>query len=170
MIERGIALLILTGLFFIFTFFTFFFRHLVYQFLCILVLMVLHGVLYLYLNAEFLAAIQVIVYAGAILVMFLFTLFLFPEEELKDLKGDFKRIKYTSFLPIAIFICLLFLVLVKGIPESYSPLKIYFDLKEMSVLLFNEYWMAIFLLAFILSFPMVALYVFFKKEEESGDS
>lgn len=113
MIERGIALLILTGLFFIFTFFAFFFRHLVYQFLCILVLMVLQGVLYLYLNAEFLAAIQVIVYAGAILIMFLFTLFLFPEEELKDLKGDFKRIKYPSFLPIAIFISLLLLVLVK---------------------------------------------------------
>ncbi|MEZ0344255.1 MAG: NADH-quinone oxidoreductase subunit J [Caldimicrobium sp.] len=170
MIERAIALLILTGLFFIFTLLAFFFRHLVYQFLCILVLMVLQGVLYLYLNAEFLGAIQVIVYAGAVLIMFLFTLFLFPEEELKHLKIDLKNLKYSSFLPVALFIFLLLSVLVKGIPESYQPRNIYFDLKEISNLLFNEYWLAIFLLAFILSFPMVALYVFFKREEKSGSS
>lgn len=168
-IERALSLLILTGLFFFFTFLAFYFRHLVYQFLCILVLMILQGVLYLYLNAEFLAAIQVIVYAGAILVMFLFTLFLFPEEELRDLKMDFKKIKYTSFLPIALLVFLLLIGLVRGIPQTYLPQRLYFDLKEMSALLFNEYWVTIFLLAFILSFPMVALYVFFKREEESGD-
>lgn len=170
MIERAIALLILTGLFFFFTFLALSLRHLVYQFLCILALMVLQGVLYLYLNAEFLGAIQVIVYAGAVLIMFLFTLFLLPEEDLRDLKLDFKSLKYSSFLPIALFVFLLLSALVKGIPESYQPQRLYFDLKEIGALLFNEYWVAIFLLAFILSFPMVALYVFFKREEESGDS
>ena len=40
--------------------------------------------LYLFLNAEFIAAIQVIVYAGAILVLFLFVLLLLNlREELK---------------------------------------------------------------------------------------
>lgn len=170
MIERALSLLILTGLFFVFSFLVFYFRHLVYQFLCILLLMVLQGVLYLYLNAEFLAAIQVIVYAGAILVMFLFTLFLFPEEELKDLKRDLKNLRYASFIPISLFIFLLLVGLTRGIPESYSPRKIYFDLKEVSILLFNEYYLAIFVLAFILSFPMVALYVFFKKEDYRGDN
>lgn len=170
MIERAIALLIFTSLFFIFTLFTFFFRHLVYQFLCILVLMVLQGILYLYLNAEFLAAIQVIVYAGAILVMFLFTLFLFPEEDLRDVKGDFRSLRYTPFLPVALFIFLFLWELIRGIPESYLPQKIYFDLREMASLLFNEYWIILFILAFILSFPMVALYVFFKEERENGNS
>ncbi|MEW6068068.1 MAG: NADH-quinone oxidoreductase subunit J [Nitrospirota bacterium] len=37
--------------------------------------------LYLFLNAEFLAAIQVIVYAGAILVLFLFVIFLLNLKE-----------------------------------------------------------------------------------------
>jgi NADH-quinone oxidoreductase subunit J len=132
--------------------------------------MVLQGVLYLYLNAEFLAAIQVIVYAGAILVMFLFTLFIFPEAELKDLKMDLKNLRYASFIPISLFIFLLLVGLTRGISESYSPRKIYFDLKEVSMLLFNEYYLAIFVLAFILSFPMVALYVFFKKEDYRGDN
>ncbi len=170
MIERALSLLFLTGLFFVFSFLAFYFRHLVYQFLCILILMVLQGVLYLYLNAEFLGAIQIIVYAGAILVMFLFTLFLFPEEELKDLKMNFKKLRYTFFIPISLFIFLLLVSLIRGIPDSYSPRRIYFDLKEISILLFNEYYLAIFVVAFILSFPMVALYVFFKKEESCGDS
>jgi NADH-quinone oxidoreductase subunit J len=37
--------------------------------------------LYLFLNAEFLAAIQIIVYAGAILVLFLFVIFLLDLKE-----------------------------------------------------------------------------------------
>ncbi|MGB9761721.1 MAG: hypothetical protein ACPLWD_04445, partial [Caldimicrobium thiodismutans] len=103
-------------------------------------------------------------------VMFLFTLFLFPEEDLRDVKGDFRGLRYTSFLPVALFIFLFLWELIRGIPESYLPQKIYFDLREMASLLFNEYWIILFILAFILSFPMVALYVFFKEERENGNS
>jgi NADH-quinone oxidoreductase subunit J len=43
--------------------------------------------LYLFLNAEFLAAVQLIVYAGAILVLFLFVIMMLNlKEELKDRK------------------------------------------------------------------------------------
>jgi len=170
MLVRALSLLGLSFIFLIFTLLTFYFRHLVYQFLCILLLMILQGVLYLYLNAEFLGAIQIIVYAGAILIMFLFTLFLFPEEDLKDLKLNLKELKYTSFLPIAFFVFLLLFTLIKKIPESYLPVSIFFDLKEVGRLLFNDYYLTLFVLAFILSFPMVALYVFFKEGEKGGDS
>jgi NADH-quinone oxidoreductase subunit J len=48
----------------------------VHSILWMLVLFVHIAGLYLFLNAEFLAAIQIIVYAGAILVLFLFVIML----------------------------------------------------------------------------------------------
>ena len=52
------------------------FKNPVYSVLAVLVLFVHMAGLYLLLNAEFIAAVQVIVYAGAILVLYLFVLFL----------------------------------------------------------------------------------------------
>ena len=51
-------------------------RNPVHSVLLMLVLFVHIAGLYLFLNAEFLAAIQIIIYAGAILVMFLFVIML----------------------------------------------------------------------------------------------
>ncbi|MEA3466991.1 MAG: NADH-quinone oxidoreductase subunit J [Thermodesulfobacteriota bacterium] len=52
------------------------FKNPVYSVLAVLVLFFHMAGLYLLLNAEFLAAIQIIVYAGAILVLYLFVVFL----------------------------------------------------------------------------------------------
>jgi len=62
--------------------------------------------LYLFLNAEFIAAIQVIVYAGAILVLFLFVVLLL------NLKEELQAERFVGSWPVAfltaagIFICL----------------------------------------------------------------
>lgn len=53
--------------------------------------------LYLFLNAEFVAAIQVIVYAGAILVLFLFVVLLL------NLKEELKEDRFIGSWPIAFF-------------------------------------------------------------------
>lgn len=169
MLERGIILFILT-LFSLFLFFlTFLFNQLLYQFLSILLLMILLGVYYLFLNAEFLAGIQVIVYAGAILIMFLFTLFLFPEKEVRSFQGPFKKINYLVFFPLGIFLSLMLISLFKGVPNVYKLQNFYFDLRNISKVLFNEYWIVIYILAFLLSLPMIALYIFFGKEKENGN-
>lgn len=170
MIERAISLLIISSLFFFFLLLTYYFRHFIYQFLSILVLMVLQGVLFLYLNAEFLAAVQIIVYVGAILIMFLFSLFLFPEEELKGIKTDVSRISYMTFLPIGLLVLLLVISLYRAIPENYSKQEFLSDIKVIGNFLFNEYWFLIYLLAFILSLPMVALYIFFRREDASRNN
>lgn len=170
MLERAISLFIISGLFVFFVFLTYYFRHFVYQFLSILVLMVLQGVLFLYLNAEFVGAVQIIVYVGAILIMFLFTLFLFPEEELRGLSSDFLKVSYKTFIPLGLFILLVILSLYRSIPDVYQGQEFVSDIKIIGRLLFNEYWFLIYLLAFILSFPMVALYVFFRREDVSRDS
>ena len=56
-------------------------RNPVHSVLWMLVLFIHIAALYLFLNAEFLAAVQIIVYAGAILVLFLFVIMLLNVEK-----------------------------------------------------------------------------------------
>jgi len=55
--------------------------------------------LYLFLNAEFIAAIQVIVYAGAILVLFLFVVLLL------NLREELQAPKFIASWPVALLLC-----------------------------------------------------------------
>ncbi|UCG77347.1 MAG: NADH-quinone oxidoreductase subunit J [Nitrospirota bacterium] len=69
--------------------------------------------LYLFLNAEFIAAIQIIVYAGAILVLYVFVIFLL---NLKQEIGDEQRVgEWPVGLAIALSIGLLMLIPMAGI-------------------------------------------------------
>lgn len=159
MLERAVGLILMNVLFVLFFLLTFYAKRTLYQFLSILSIMVLVGATYLYLNAEFLAAIQMIVYVGAILVMFLFILLLFPEVE--EIGGtEIKNLNYRTYLPLGLFICLVLFSLFQGVPEKYQLKNLFFDAEEISFLLFNEYTLILYVLAFILTFPMVALYMF----------
>lgn len=61
-------------------------RNLIYSALSLLVTFLHIGGIYILMNAEFIAAVQIIVYAGAILVLYLFVLMLFnPDEERRPL-------------------------------------------------------------------------------------
>lgn len=65
-------------------------RHPVHSVLWMLVVFVHIAVLYLFLHAEFLAVIQLIIYAGAVLVLFLFVLMLLNLRP-PDMEGRFQR-------------------------------------------------------------------------------
>ena len=54
--------------------------------------------LYLFLDAEFLAAVQLILYAGAILVLFLFVIMMLNLK--KEVEGD----RFSGDWPIAVFV------------------------------------------------------------------
>ncbi|MBF0557714.1 MAG: NADH-quinone oxidoreductase subunit J [Nitrospirae bacterium] len=62
--------------------------------------------LYLFLNAEFLAAVQLILYAGAILVLFLFVIMML------NLKKEVFAERYAGEWPVAVFIGGTMLVLI----------------------------------------------------------
>jgi NADH-quinone oxidoreductase subunit J len=71
--------------------------------------------LYLFLNAEFLAAIQVIVYAGGILVLFLFVVLLM------NLREELSLGKYISFGPTGLtFAVALFVVVFMSLRSFIS--------------------------------------------------
>jgi NADH-quinone oxidoreductase subunit J len=139
-------------------------KKVVYQFLVYLVMMVLLGIVYLFLGSEFLMAFQIIVYAGAILVMFLFFLYLYPEEEFKiqDMRNS-TLIK--TLIPTFLFVIILTLILFTFDVREYEASTSVYSVKELAKLIYNQYPLAIFLLAFILTYPMIAIYLLMKGSE-----
>ncbi len=86
-------------------------RNPVHSVLWMLVLFIHIAALYLFLNAEFLAAVQIIVYAGARLVLFVFVIMLL------NLKKEKTEKKYQDQWPVGAGISLLmiiFFVLIMG--------------------------------------------------------
>jgi NADH-quinone oxidoreductase subunit J len=79
-------------------------RNPVHAVLWMLILFVHIAGLYIFLNAEFLAAIQIIVYAGAILVLFLFVIMLLNLKQEETVK------KYQTQWPIGAGIGVLFAI------------------------------------------------------------
>jgi NADH-quinone oxidoreductase subunit J len=72
-------------------------RNPVHGVLWMLVLFVHIALLYLFLNAEFLAAIQIIIYAGAVLVLFLVVIMLL------DIRKEEEEIRFSWTWPAGLF-------------------------------------------------------------------
>ncbi|MBU0663737.1 MAG: NADH-quinone oxidoreductase subunit J [Proteobacteria bacterium] len=83
------------------------FKNPVHSVLAVLVLFFHMAGLYLLLNAEFLAAIQIIVYAGAILVLYLFVLFLVNLRQEVKVERFVASHRLSALVSICLGICLL---------------------------------------------------------------
>ena len=83
-------------------------KHVLYSALSLIVLLVAMSGLFILLHADFLAVINVIVYAGAIMVLFVFVIMLLnlPEDE-----DGADRMRWLKFLGIPMGLFLLFMVL-----------------------------------------------------------
>lgn len=109
-----------------------------------MLLMFLHVAgLYLLLNAEFLAATQVIVYAGAILVLFLFVVMLL------NLKEEMRVKEFTGGWPVRLLIAAGIMIILKvglagfkvGFKGTWSieAIEKVTDTKALGKVLFTEY-------------------------------
>ncbi|MEJ2617670.1 MAG: NADH-quinone oxidoreductase subunit J [Ignavibacteriaceae bacterium] len=74
--------------------------------------------LYLLLNAQFIAVAQVIVYAGAIMVLFLFVIMLLKPEHEKKLLAVNKNIKIFAYIVAALVFMQLAYMIFLGKPNS----------------------------------------------------
>ncbi|MDX2042945.1 MAG: NADH-quinone oxidoreductase subunit J [Acidobacteriota bacterium] len=83
-------------------------RNPIYSAIGLIVVMCSLAGLFLTLSAEFIAAIQIIVYAGAIMVLFVFVIMLLNIRE-EDAKAD--RQKYLKFLAVPLFLALIGVVM-----------------------------------------------------------
>jgi NADH-quinone oxidoreductase subunit J len=90
-------------------------KHPIHSALSLIVVMGSLAVLYLLLGAEFVAAIQIIVYAGAIMVLFVFVIMLLNAAEEEQTKGS--RIALYFGMPAVVALVLMMVyVLTRQIP------------------------------------------------------
>ncbi len=92
-------------------------KHPIHSALSLIVVMGSLAVLYLLLGAEFVAAIQIIVYAGAIMVLFVFVIMLLNAGEEEHTQGS-KIALFVGAPSVALLICMVVYVLTRHLPTG----------------------------------------------------
>lgn len=147
-------------------------RNLIHAVMWMLLMFVHIGGLYLFLNAEFFAVIQIIVYAGAILVMFLFVVLLL---KVKIEKQRFIN-SFQGRAMVVVLILLSFVVainkLVMGPLGEYTIERIQHQthIKIIGHVLFNDYALPFMIVGLILFVPMIAAAVLAMRRHKDGSS
>lgn len=124
--------------------------------------------LYLFLNAEFLAAVQIILYAGAILVLFLFVIMML------NLKEEFTAERFIDEWPIGVglglsilmFVFFIIAKLVSGPVGTYTieAVKAETHTKSIGRVLYTEYLFPFEIASLILLIAIVGAIVLAKKK------
>jgi NADH-quinone oxidoreductase subunit J len=141
----------------------------VHSILWMLVLFIHIAALYLFLNAEFLAAIQIIIYAGAILVLFLFVIMLL------NLRREETERKFHKHWPVNIIIVGIFMIFIASIlaeitviprpgPYSVSFIQSEGSLMTVGKVLYTEYLLPFEIASVILLIAIVGAVVLAKKK------
>jgi len=99
-------------------------RHAVYSAMYLIITMGSLAGLYVLLGAHFVWAVQVLVYAGAIMVLFLFVIMLLnlPREDVPWAKHDFRRILLAAALGVILLIELVLVVGLRAAPVRGAAL------------------------------------------------
>lgn len=142
-------------------------RNPVHSVLWMLVLFFHIGAIYLFLNAEFIAAVQIILYAGAILVLFLFVIMML------NLKEELTAEKFIGEWPIGValgisFLLFVFFAIAKYIPGPLGTYTIEFiqqqtHTKAIGRVLYTEYILPFEIASIILLIAIVGAIVLAKK-------
>lgn len=143
----------------------------VHSVLWMLILFVHIAALYLFLNAEFLAAIQIIIYAGAILVLFLFVIMLLNLKK-EEMEKKFQRQWPLSLIMGILFI--IFFVLILGEVAVFPPLGKYSvgfmqsegNIMTIGKVLYIEYLLPFEIASLILLVAIIGAVVLAKKKIE----
>lgn len=93
---------------------------------------------YLYLNAEFLAIVQVLIYVGAIVTLFIFTIMLTADITTQSFRGVRRRALVSAFAALAIFIILNKLI-AKAPWHDEAPAGVSIDLPQLGRSLMSTY-------------------------------
>lgn len=141
----------------------------VHSVIWMLVLFLHIAALYIFLNAEFLAAIQIIVYAGAILVLFLFVIMLLNLRK-EETERKFQRHWVLSTLAGALFAVFLILILRKITvfpapgPYSIQAMQSEGNIMVIGKVLYTEYLLPFEIASVILLVAIIGAVVLAKKK------
>jgi NADH-quinone oxidoreductase subunit J len=140
--------------------------HAVYAALYLILTMGSLAGLYVLLDAHFVWAVQVLVYAGAIMVLFLFVIMLLnlPREEVPWAPQDFRRIVVAAGLAVVLLIELVVVVGFRTVPAKTPPLVEGFGTTAMvGRLLFTKFLFPFEIVAIVLLVAIVGAMVLAKK-------
>ncbi|MDP3296091.1 MAG: NADH-quinone oxidoreductase subunit J [Thermodesulfovibrionia bacterium] len=144
-------------------------KNAVHSVIWMLVLFVHIAAIYLFLNAELLAAIQIIVYAGAILVLYLFVIMLLnlrEEDTKKKFLSQWPLGLITGVVFIMFFILILGKITVFPTPGKYSVEFIKSEGIMMTIgkVLYTEYLLPFEVVSLILLVAIIGAVVLAKKK------
>ena len=142
-------------------------RHPIHSALSLIVVMVCLAGLYLLMGAEFIAAVQIIVYGGAIMVLFIFVIMLLNAGE--EERTDFSKIAKFAGLPLALALTAsIAAAIVKpaaGIPTATQSV-IPEATKQISTMLFKEFVYPFELTSFLILVAIMGALVLAQREKK----
>jgi len=145
-------------------------RNAIYSALFLVLNFVTVAVFYLLLGAPFIAMAQITVYAGAIMVLFLFVIMLLGAESLPETEVLPWQRPLAVFLAIALAVEATFLFITRARPEGdilapAATVNMMDNLREMSMILFNQYLLPFEVTSILLLVAMVGAIVLVRKEK-----
>jgi NADH-quinone oxidoreductase subunit J len=140
-----------------------------YSALFLVVSLMLMAGLFLLLNAQFLAVIQVIIYAGAIMVLFLFVIMLLDVQQVERAMHQVRYQRSLGLLLAIIFFLQLGLLLrsafVRGVPGEFPAEKVRAigNIQILGKLLFTDYLYPLEMTSILLLVAIIGAVVLAKK-------
>ena len=139
-------------------------KHVLYSALSLIVLLTAMSVLFVLLRADFLAVIQVIVYAGAIMVLFVFVIMLLNLPEDEDGADRLRWLKFVG-IPLGLFFALLVIrtFWITGGGEALSP-QVVGSPESIGRSLFTDYVLPFEVTSLLILIAIMGAVVFAKKD------
>jgi len=141
-------------------------RHPIHSALSLIVVMVALAGLYLLQGAEFAAAVQIIVYAGAIMVLFIFVIMLLNAGE--EERSNVSRLARFVGVPLGIvFLAEVAYWIGRATSRLGGPPQEMVSTRDLSTLLFREYAFPFELTSFLILIALVGALVLARREESN---
>lgn len=146
-------------------FVTIFARNAMYSVLALVTTFFAIAGIYLQLNAEFVAVVHIIVYAGAIMVLFLFVVMMLNLNNLPVFSNNRTIRTLAALMGFVIAGILIYGVSTTPLPAEATGVSQAGTVKVLGKMLFNEYLLPFELTSVLLIATMVGVIVLTKKEE-----
>jgi NADH-quinone oxidoreductase subunit J len=139
-------------------------RHPIHSALSLIVVMVALAGLYLLLGAEFVAAVQIIVYGGAIMVLFVFVIMLLNAGE--EERTNFSKLATYVGIPLAVALAGLIAaaIAISNLPAAPATTALT-STKSLSMLLFKEFVYPFELTSFLILVAIIGAIVLAQREK-----
>jgi NADH-quinone oxidoreductase subunit J len=139
-------------------------RHPIHSALSLIVVMVALAGLYLLQGAEFIAAVQIIVYAGAIMVLFVFVIMLLNAGE--EERTNLSRLARFVGVPLGVVFLVEVAFAIGRATSQLSPTAMTtVSTRELSSLLFRDYVFPFELTSFLILIALLGALVLARREE-----